>query len=332
MRALLTKGDSRLFLSEIPLPKAAQGDVVIRVAAAGICGTDYAIIDGNGPSWVIYPVVPGHEVGAGVAGFTVGDLVLVDNYLRCNSCRFCKAGKYFLCDRHQEVGMTIDGGMAEYCRFPATNAVKIPEGLPLDVAALAEPVATAIRACRATPLTFDSTIAVFGCGPLGFLILKIAKLMGVGRTIMVGRGKRLANAAAEGADFVVDVAVERWPDLVKHHSGNGGVNVIYEASGSEAMLIEACRLLARSGSIVQVGIAWGKAAPILSDELVLKEAAIYGRVSGMGAFEEALALLASGRLNVGGFLQHQFPLERYEEAFRVDRTREGGALKVLVLP
>ncbi len=339
MKALLSSGDRRLSLSDIPLPRATPGNLVIRVAATGICGTDYAIIDGHGPSWVVYPVVPGHElagtvveVGAGVEGFALGDRLIVDNYLRCNSCRFCKTGKYFLCKKHTEVGMTINGGMAEYCRFPATNAVRIPEHLAMDMAALAEPVATAIRACRATPLASDSTIAVFGCGPLGFLILKIAKLMGACRTGMVGRGNRLANAAAEGADFVVDVSDARWPDLVRQYVGSDGVNVIYEASGSESVLIEGCRLIAKGGAIVQLGVSWGKPAPILPDELVLKEAAIIGRVSGMGAFEEALTLLASGRLNVAGFLRHQFPVDQYEEAFRVDRTREGGALKVLFLP
>lgn len=120
--------------------------------------------------------------------------------------------------------------------------------------------------------------------------------------------------------------------MIQDYTEGAGIDVIYEATGSQDMLVEACRFLNKGGAIVQLGVTWGKTAPILPDKLVLNEAAIHGCVSGMGTFEEALALLSSRRLGFEKFLEHQYPLEQYEEAFHVDRTRRDGAIKVILRP
>ena len=339
MEAIICHGDSRLEFVELPHPKIGNHDVLIKVRAAGICGTDYAILAGNGPPWTRYPIVPGHELageavrwGAGVEGLTEGMPVVVDNYLSCNSCRYCKSGAYFLCTSHTEVGMTINGGFAEFCAVPATNVVKAPPGLTYEEASLAEPLATAIRACKRADITLDSRVVVLGCGPLGLLIVQVARSMGAAMIVLVGRGNRLRHGGALGADVLIDSTKEDWAQRVLDLTNNQGAEVILEATGSNEVLRDISHAIGRQGRIVLLGVTWGKESTVLTDPLVLGEVAIHGCVSGMGAFDEALAYLASGRIRTELFTRNRFRLDQYEEAFMTDKMRKEGSVKVIFTP
>jgi len=336
MKAVVCRGDNTLTLEDIPKPKTKPGHVLVNVKACAICGTDASIFAGKGPSWTKYPIVPGHELSGVVeevadstSRFEPGCAVAVDNYLRCGGCWYCKNGYYFLCDYHTEIGMTIDGGFAEYCLVPETNLVKVPDGLSVVTAVLTEPTATALRACREANIKFGHSVVVLGCGPLGVLISQIAVLMGAKVTV-VGRGRRLGRVRKMNLDAVLDSSQDDWEAAIWDSVKPAGVDILFDITGSEKLLLPSIRLMKKKGHLVLMGLTGGKRAEVLFDTLVLNEIEIIGKVSGMGYFEEALRLLASERIGPG-FITHTFPLERFEEAVRYDRERIDGAIKVAVV-
>ncbi len=327
-----------LELEDIPKPGVKPGHVLVKVAAAGICGTDHAIFAGNGPDWTNYPVVPGHEfsgtieeVGECVSGVGPGDHVAIDNYLRCGRCWYCCNGHYFLCEEHAEVGMTINGGFAEYSLIPETNVVKIPDGLSVVDAALTEPVATALRACRSAGMRFGDEIVVLGCGPLGYLIAQISKVMG-GRVTLVGRGNRLRRIreCGRGYDAVVDSSECDWPSAIRENARDSAVDVIFEATGSPDTVYASIELLRKKGRLVLMGVTWGKSSEIPLDPIVLNEIEIMGKVSGMGFFDEALDMMREGLVDPGINITHRFDLAHYADAVRYEKERIDGAIKVII--
>ena len=340
MKAVVCYGKNELRLEDIPKPEVRLGHVVIEVAASGICGSDHSIFSGNGPWWTKYPIVPGHElsgvveeVGDGVDRVKVGDEVAVDNYLHCGGCWYCKNGHYFLCDNHTEIGFTINGGFAEYCFVPVTNVVKIPEGISVVDAAITENVATALRACRLSGISFGDEILVLGCGPLGYLIAQICTVMG-GRVTLVGRGARMDRIAElnAGIDALVDISKQDWVREVKGRTGERGVDVIFEVTGSETMIYPSIDLLKKKGKLILLGITWGKTSQIFIDPIVLKEIEIHGRISGQGFFAEALVLLQTGKVDPRKNITHRFSLDRYQDALRYEAERLEGAIKVVMTP
>lgn len=338
MKAVVCYGNHVLKIKEIPRPKVKPGHVLIHVKATGICGTDHAIFAGHGPPWTRYPIVPGHEysgvvaeVGQGVASVQVGDAVVVDNYLRCGGCWYCKNGYYFLCDNHTEVGMTINGGFAEYSLLPETNVVRIPKTLSVVDAVLTEPVATALRACRGAGIRFNDKVVVLGCGPLGILIAQISKLMGA-QVILVGRGERLKRVEKMSFDAVINFfSSGQGMAQVQEKAGSAGVDVVFDVTGSEELIYASVELLKRMGRLILLGITWGKKAEIPPDAIVLKEIQILGKVSGMGFFEEAIGLLSERKINPVLNLTHTFPLDQYQQAIRYEKERIEGAIKVAIV-
>jgi len=336
MRGVVCYGDNKLQMEEVPTPKASPGHVLVDVKASGICGTDRAVLAGDGPPWMVYPIIPGHEVsgvvcevGQDAAEFTVGDGVAIDNYLHCGICWYCKNGHYYHCDSHTEVGMTINGGFAEYCLVPKTNLVKLPEGLSVHDAVLTEPTATALRACRDARICFEEVVVVLGCGALGVLIAQIAKRMG-GVVILVGRGPRLNRVAKMGLDAVVDSSKCDWSTAVKGLIGETPVSVLFEVTGSAGLLNASVSLMKKMGRLVLMGLTGGVPSELPADDVVIKEIEVLGKVSGMGYLEEAAKLLASKTIDPSLNITHTFPLEQYEEALRYERERLDGAIKVVL--
>ena len=337
MKAVVCYGDNVLKLEEKPKPEASGRGVLIKVSAAGICGSDHAVFSGKGLSWARYPVTPGHEcsgvveeVGEEVKGFQKGDGVAVDNYLCCGKCKYCKTGRYFLCEEHAEIGMTIDGGFAEYCVVPDTNLVKLPEGLSPVEAVLVEPLATALRACYDARICAGDRVVVLGCGPLGALLAHVSCLMG-GSVYLVGRGERLQWARKKLSAVCVDSTKAGWADVLRKEIG-GGAEVAFEASGASDMVLTGTSLLRKTGRLILMGITTGKSGEIPIDDIVLTEKEVIGRVSGMGMFEEAVRLMATKKVDPELFITHRFSLSDYRKAIETEAKRIEGAIKVILVP
>jgi len=337
LKAVVCYGDNILNFEEKPKPVPLDREVLIKVSAAGICGSDHGVFSGNGPSWVQYPVIPGHEcsgvveeIGERVTGFVKGEGVVVDNYLFCGKCKYCKTGRYFLCEEHAEIGMTIDGGFAEYCVVPDTNLVKLPEFLSSVESVLVEPLATALRACHDSRMCAGDNIVVIGCGPLGALIAQVSCLMGAS-VYLVGRGKRLEWIRNNLSVFAVDSTRTGWVDILRKEIG-GGAEVIFEVSGSSDMIHTGTSLLKKTGRFILMGITSGKSGRIPVDAIVLEEKEVIGRVSGMGMFEEAVRLIASEKIAPNSFITHRFSFSDYRKAIETETKRIEGAMKVILVP
>lgn len=340
MKAVVCYGKDELKLEEIAKPKIEKSDqVLIEVRAAGICGSDFALFSGDGPSWSRYPVVPGHEIsgvvidkGAKVDKFHLGDAVAVDNYLRCGECHHCKKGDYFHCEDHTEIGFTINGGFAEFCLVPEENLLLVPEGLDVRDAVLAEPTATAIRACRKADIRFTDTIVVLGCGPLGMLLVAVAKSMGAAKVILVGRGERLKRAQKIGADIAIDTSYQNWPQRVLEENNGTQVDSVLEATGSTEVIDPAVEIVKAGGTAVFLGFTWGRPVSFSVDKMVMKEVSLISSIAGVGCFEEALVVLAQKRVSAATIITHTFTLREFKKALKYDRKRIEGAIKVRIIP
>ena len=339
MQALVAYGDKKLLLEEVKKPCLTDKDqAIIKVKGTGICGSDHMFFyDKIALDWVKYPVIIGHEF-AGIIeeinenkyGLKPGDHAVVDNYLRCGKCEYCKTGRYFLCDYHSELGQTIDGGFAEYCKVPITNLVKIPDNMDFKYAAIIENVATALRACRRADIRYGQKVVVIGAGPLGILIGLISKAMGAAVTI-VSRGIRLSRIELMNFYKVIDSNNQDWKSILLEDTDNSGVNTVFEVSGSNETILPASQVICKTGKLFLLGIAGSKAGSIDLDKIVLNEIEIVGSVSGMGYFEEAINLLENKIINLDQIITHTFSLKEVLKAFKYESERIEGAIKIVIL-
>lgn len=332
-------------IEEIEVPRPGPGEVLVKVGAAATCGTDLKAYRRGHP--VLMPTLPslfGHEVagtvaevGAQVARFQPGTRVVVANSAPCNRCFFCLQGRQSLC----EDLLLLNGAYAEYLLVPARiaeqNVWELPPDLPFTSAALTEPLACALHGIEASDIHPGESVVIVGGGPLGLLLLAVAKLRGA-RVILCGRGdERLALARALGADDIVDArhladtaaevaAVRALTD------GGRGADVVIEAVGEPA-LWEAATQMVRRGGLVNFfgGCAVGTSISLATQPLH------YGEITLKGTFHHtpyyfstALQLIAQHRIPVELFLSDSFPLHRLDEAFRRLLRHQG--IKYAVIP
>ncbi|MHB1133259.1 MAG: zinc-dependent alcohol dehydrogenase [Chloroflexota bacterium] len=341
MQALVktAQGVGQLELRDVPPPPFGPGDVLVKVAACGICGTDLLIRDDKVD---IYrpPVILGHNVagtvaavGAEVSALRPGDAVAIDmNVGACGQCEFCQSGREYLCPGRKGLGYGIDGGMAEYVAVPERFAVRVPAGV-----ALAE--AAAMDFCNAVHAVVDraggvrgKSLLIMGPGFQGLAMLQVAKLEGAGPIVLVGRrrhAERLALARRLGADHAVASDVEDLPALLRELTGGQGAAVALETTGAPEALNEAIHLLRKGGTIATLG-------SLPSDAVVDMHTVVYNELtlSAVRGYNSAnvayfLEALRQGKLDVEPFLR-SFPLANWEEAFAARQRRE--VIEPLIVP
>jgi (R,R)-butanediol dehydrogenase / meso-butanediol dehydrogenase / diacetyl reductase len=334
MRAACYLGNGRLSVLDLEASEPQAGDVQIGVAFTGICGTDLHILHGAMDRRVTLPAVLGHEmsgtvraVGREVEGWDPGDRVTVMPLDWCGTCPACLAGSSYLCHRLNFLGIDSPGSMQPVWTVPARTLVRIPAQLGLDVAALAEPTAVAVHDVRRSGLVAGDRTVVAGGGPIGLLIACVARAEGADVLLLEPNGGRRDVAASLGFR-VCDPTEEPVDELVATWTGDAGVPVAFEVSGSQAGLDSATQVLGVHGRLVIVAI---HAAPTPVDlfrvfwrELTLIGARVYERMD----FERAAALLADGVIPGDVMITHVEPLERAASAFAA--LESGAALKVLV--
>ena len=340
MKALVAYGNKKVCLEEVKDPEINNDDqVILKVKGSGICGSDHIFFDDKTVlDWVRYPVIIGHEfagivekVGKNVKDLKVGDHVVVDNYLRCGKCWYCKVGKYFLCDNHAELGFTINGGFAEYSVVPQTNLVKIPKNFNFKYAAIIENVATALRTCRKVNIKFGDQVVVIGAGPLGALIALVSKAMGAEVIVVSRGGARLKRIKKMGFYKVISSVEQDWESLILKDTDYKGVNIVFEASGSSEPILRATRIVKKAGKLILLGVTGGQIANIDLDRIVLGEIEIIGSISGMGFFEEAIKMIENKIINLENVITHTLSLDEILKAFKYERDRTEGAIKIVIL-
>ena len=331
MRALVkyADADGALEVREVPDPVAGPGTVLVGVHTVGVCGSDIHLWHNtqSRSSVPVLPVVVGHEsagivaaVGEGVAGWATGDRIVCETAASvCGACALCRAGRYNLCPSRQGYGLRRDGAMAEYLVAEPRVLHRIPDGVSFEAASMCEPFAVAYNALveRATVSPGD-LVVVQGAGAIGILALQVARLRGAATVVMLGTdidGYRLEAATRLGADHVVNVDRQDPADVVAGLHDGLGADLVVDATGVSAALVQGMRLVRPAGAIAKVG--WGPQPLGHSlDPLVKKAVTLYGCYSHTwGTWEAVLRLFADGRLRPDLVLGGVYPIDEWEEAF-----------------
>jgi 2-desacetyl-2-hydroxyethyl bacteriochlorophyllide A dehydrogenase len=334
MIAAVLRGPRALALTSLPSPSPGPADAVIRVKAAGLCGTDYRIWTGERP--VQYPRVMGHEfvgtvsaIGREVGNLSVGQMVAVEPNYSCGICALCREGNRNLCLSRVAVGIDVDGGFAEEATVPARCCWPAPPGLAYERLLLAEPLAVVVRAVgRAAPVAGEAA-AVLGLGSLGLLAVQVLKARGV-RVLAVARSTRRLGLARElGADAVALSGADDDTAAARAFSGREGVDLVIETAGTAPAVEQAVSLCRPGGRVVLTGLPH-EATTLNFFWVVRRELRIIGSMIYQDEFPEAMRLLATGAVQVDRLLSRTFPLARIDDAFQAHRAPD--SIKVAVIP
>jgi L-iditol 2-dehydrogenase len=330
------RGPGNVELQERPEPVPGPGEVVLRIAYAGICGTDVHILHDSHPYWP--PVVMGHEftgtveaVGAGVDPGLLGRRVVCEPHAgACGTCRLCREGRVQLCSAKRSPGWGIDGAFAPFVAVPAHLLHIVPDGVPDRAAAMVEPLAIVLSALQRTPVAPGDRVAVIGPGPIGLLAAMAARATGAGPVLVVGRddsAHRLLIAAELGFD--TSASPEDTREWVAGQPG-AEVDLVIESSGSAAGVGLGVEILRRRGRMVAIGVSGRPDIPFPWDQAVFKAIDIsFSFSSAYSAWDGALALLASGGVRTET-LTTVFPLEEWDLALRA--VEESTVMKALLSP
>ena len=330
MRAVVWEEPGKLSVSEVPDPTPGHGELIVKVGACGICGTDVHIADGEFPP-TPYPIVPGHEFAGQVVAlgdglppeWRGGERVAVDPSLFCGHCEACHAGRGNLCANWNAIGDTVDGAFAEYVKVPAANAYPIPDAVSDQQGALIEPLSCAVHGMRRLGSVVGEDVLVMGAGTMGLLLMQLLNRAGARSVAVVDRkASRLDSATAAGATAVAtDVA-----DLDREVFG-----VAVDATGAPAAIEAAFTRLDRGGRLLIFGVASGDAEVSLSPFRIYNdEITVVGSMAVLNSFGAAADLMADGAVATGPLLADPYPLDRFADALAAVRAGEG--IKIQVAP
>lgn len=347
MLAAVYHGPNDLRVEEVAIPKIGNGEILLKVLAAGICGTDLRILHGNHrmfPPGIVR--IPGHEVvgtiaeiGAGVTGFNLNDRVFIAPNIGCGQCVQCINGNNNLCAQYTAIGVTIDGAFAKYMRVPAGaiqqgNVIHVSEKVDPTVAALIEPFACVLRGQNAVQIKPGEIVLVLGAGPIGVMHTKLAKIRGAGRVIVSEPMlERAEQAKRMGADRVVNPNVEDLQKLLLEESNGRGANVIIVAAPVHAAQESALNMAAISGRINFFG-GLPKEKPIInfdSNMVHYKELVITGTTScSTSDCWQATQIVNSGLIDLSDLVSKRYPLSEAVAAFTAADDRK--SLKIILEP
>jgi threonine dehydrogenase-like Zn-dependent dehydrogenase len=335
VKAAVFKGEGILSIEDRPRPELRNAtDVLIRVAACGICGTDIHILHVPQNHPCTPGTILGHEfigdvaeVGPEVRTVAVGDRVAIRPILACGNCRDCLLGRPNHCLNLTAMGIWLDGGLAEYAVVPASACIPMTADTPLEIAALAEPVACVYNASRKARLFPGDDVVIFGAGAIGLLFLAILKEAGAGKVVVVEPTRMRARVAREMGGETVDPAAG---DVVKAVEAllPAGPQVVVDAVGTQ--LGNAVAVAGVAARVILFGQSELTDALVHQVDITKKELTIIGSFVGQQVFPAAVALLQSGRLNLRPIVSHTGTLD--ELAGLVTATREGKVVKAVIFP
>lgn len=343
MKVLLLSEYKKLELADVPRPAPTAGEVLVRVAACGICGSDVHGYDGTSGRR-IPPIVMGHEaagtvaeVGAGVTAFKEGDRVTFDSTVYCGECDYCRSGEVNLCDRRQVVGVSCGdyrraGAFAEYVVVPQRIVYQLPEGLSFPEAAMLEAVSVALHAVRLSELKGGETALVIGAGMIGLLTLQAARAGGASRVIVADvDATRLKLAKEMGADEALHLSGAELVAEVMRLTEDRGVDVALEAVGRNETISVAIDSVRKGGTVTLIGnISPEVTLPL--QKVVTRQLRLQGTAASAGEYPQAIELMLSGKIQVKPLITAVAPLDDGPRWFERLYAREPNLMKVVLIP
>ena len=342
MQALLLTAYSTLELAEVPVPAVAADEVLLRVAACGICGSDVHGYDGSSGRR-IPPIIMGHEaagvieaVGSAVQGWSVGDRATFDSTLYCGRCAYCFRGEVNLCDQRQVFGVSCrdyrrSGAFAEFLAIPERVLYRLPDELPFEHAAMIEAVSVALHAVRVAEFKSGATALVIGTGMIGTLVIQALRVVGAARILAADPdASRLAMAAKLGADTCIQTGEQDTVSEVLRAFPDG-VDHVFEAVGVGATVANAVGSVRKGGTVTLVGnIAAQVKLPLQA--VVTRQIRLQGSASSAGEYPRAIELLASRQIDVSALISSVEPLSGGARAFERLHQREPKLMKIVLRP
>jgi len=329
MKAAVIESVGKAVVAEVPDPTPGPRDVVVEVAACGLCGTDLHILQGEFAPEL--PIVPGHEfagevvgVGRQVTELSVGDRVAVDPSLYCHECRQCRNGHNNMCERWGAIGVTTAGGAAQYAVAPVANCVRLPEHVRTQDAALIEPLSCAVRGYDVLNSRLGSHVLIYGSGTMGLMMLELAKRTGAASVDMVDiNPQRLTTAQRLG----VSASATSADELERPQ----GWDLVIDATGNAAAIQDGLERVAKAGTFLQFGVAdYATRVTIDPYRIYNQEITITGSMAVLHSFERAAELFATGVLDPDLFISDRLPLDRYPQA--LEQFASGVGRKIVVTP
>ncbi len=348
MKAMVLTGVNEISLQTVPTPRPGPEDILCRVKAVAICGTDPHIIQGAYPGrWPkAYPFIPGHEwagevvaVGEKAAkfGWRPGDRVAGTSHAGCGFCRMCTTGRYNMCENygredlgHHQYGHYTNGAYAEYVVHSMKSVHRIPDRISFDEGAIVDTTSIALHSVKRGRVQPGDTVTVFGPGPMGLLAVECAWAVGAGRVLLVGAGDRLAKGAQYQAELVDYTARDPVSALLQA-TGGRGADVSIDCASTADTMIQAVQATRKGGTVVYTGVPL-EPVQLPMQKIVLEEMDIFGVRANRGTCEESIPLIASGKVDVKSLITHVFSLEEFPRAYEVFTKRIDGALKVILHP
>lgn len=336
------EGVGHMELRDVSVPEISNEEVLVRVRACGICGSDLKIYDDHHP--YIPPVVVGHEfsgeivaVGSEVENWHVGDRIVSEQHIgACGHCRQCLTGNSFACASKRAPGYFTDGAFTDFIKLPAWLLHRIPDQLSYVEAAFAEPSAVAVHGVlERTGISPEDTVLVLGCGPIGLAAAKMAQIAGAASVIVTGIGRdeiaRLPKARELGIDHVVNVEEINLDSFVNELTSGQGVNVVIELAGALPAIQQAFRLAGPLGRVGIIGQSSTEDVPIPYRKALFKALKVsFSYSSKYTSWERALSMFKRDVLQPSKFITHVLPLQDWETGFQL--ARSGEAVKVVLEP
>ena len=343
MKALLLSEYEKLDVVDMPTPAVAPDEVLIRVAACGICGSDVHGYDGASGRR-IPPVVMGHEaagtitaIGAAVRDYKPGDRVTFDSTVYCGRCEFCGRGEVNLCDNRQVLGVSCgdyrrNGAFAEFVAVPERILYRLPDNFPMEQAALLEAVSVALHGVRVTELKGGEHVLVIGAGMIGLLTAQAAREAGCATVLIADIDEdRLAMAREVGIPDTLALTGDALIAEVLRRTDNRGVDVVLEAVGRAETVTAAIDCVRKGGNVTLIGNIQ-PSVPLPLQRVVTREVRLQGSCSSAGEYNDAIAKLASGAIKVEPLISAVSSLEDASNWFKRLHSREPGLVKVVVTP
>ncbi|MEM3430290.1 MAG: alcohol dehydrogenase catalytic domain-containing protein [Candidatus Bathyarchaeia archaeon] len=353
MKAAVLTGPGNVRIDTVPVPTVEPFEVLCRVRSVAICGTDPKLISGKLREYTIpcpippkYPFIAGHEwsgevvkLGPGVDEFKIGDRVAAEPHKGCGVCRMCLTGRYTICENygkiekgHRHYGFTVNGAYAEYMAISIKSIHKIPNSMSFDEGAMVDTAGVCLYGLKRGRVSPGDRVAIIGPGPFGLTALQLARTLGAGETIVLGRtGPRLAMAEKLGADIVIDVLKEDPVKKVREIT-HGGVDVAVECVGTADSIRVAFGIVRRGGRVSLIGSSAGLEVAIDFSRFPLEDIEMIGVRADPNTCEEVIPLIAHGQVKVKPLITHKFPLTQFNDAFETFTKRLGGAIKVVINP